>query len=68
MVQAAADDSGLYVSLSNGKILSYRRDDRDGLTADRTFHLEIKCSGAKLDGIIPLEQRLALLHAQNKDA
>ena len=68
VVQAAADDSGLYVSLSNGKILSYRRDDRDGLTADRTFHLEIKCSGAKLDGIIPLEQRLALLHAQNKDA
>jgi len=46
------------------RFLMYRRDDFDGLIANREFHLEIKCSGAKLEGVIPSEQRLTLLHAQ----
>lgn len=62
VAQAVVDDSGLYVGLSTGKILLYRRDDQNGLKAGKAFHLEIKCSGAKLDGIIPPEQRLTLLH------
>lgn len=66
VVQAAADDSGLYVSLSSGKIVSYRHDHTDGLIAGRAFHLEIKCSNARLDGITPQEQRLILLNAQKQ--
>lgn len=64
VAQAVVDDSGLYVSLSTGKILRYRRADQSGLISEKVFHLEIKCSGAKLDGIVPPEQRLTLLRAQ----
>ena len=64
MTQAAADDGGLYIGLSSGKIISYRHAVPDGLIAGKVFHLEIKCSGARLDGVVPPEQRLALLHAQ----
>jgi len=64
VVQAAVDGGGLYIGLSTGKIIMYCRDDFDGLIPNREFHLEIKCSGAKLEGVIPSEQRLTLLHAQ----
>lgn len=64
VTQAAADDGGLYIGLSSGKIISYRHAVPDGLIAGKVFHLEIKCSGARLDGVVPPEQRLALLHAQ----
>ena len=56
VTQGAADDAG--------KIISYRHAVPDGLIAGKVFHLEIKCSGARLDGVVPPEQRLALLHAQ----
>ncbi len=64
VIQAAVDGGGLYIGLSTGKIIMYCRDDLDGLIPNREFHLEIKCSGAQLEGVVPSEQRLTLLRAQ----
>lgn len=65
VVQVATDSSGgVYASLSTGRIILYRRDDSGGLNIEDTFHLEIKCTGAKIEGVVPAEQYAVLLHAQ----
>lgn len=57
---------GIYASILNGTIIRYQKNDRGELHMDRSYQLEIKCAGAKIDDVYPREQYEILLQAQNE--
>lgn len=47
---------GLYIGVSNGSIIRYRNRLRGEWAEDRIYRLELKCSGAQIEGVFPPEQ------------
>ena len=57
---------GIYASFLNGKIIRYQKNNVGELQIDKSYQLEIKCEGAKIDDICPREQYEILLQAQSE--
>lgn len=53
---AAYGAQELYVGTSSGAIIRYAASDRDELELVKTYRLELKCTGARIEGVWPPEQ------------
>lgn len=54
---------GIYAGVSSGAIIRYKRNASGKLNMDRVCRLEVRCAGAKIDGVRPEEQYEILLRA-----
>lgn len=47
---------GIYASVPSGALNRYRKNESGELAFDKTYQLELKCSGAQIEGVHPKEQ------------
>ena len=52
-----------YAAVSTGAIVRYASSGTEQLEADAAYHLELKCAGARIEGVQPQEQYQILKHA-----
>ena len=52
-----------YAAASTGAIIRYASSGAEQLSADAAYHLELKCTGALIEGVQPQEQYQTLKHA-----
>ena len=53
----------VYAAASTGAIVRYVSSGAEHLGADAVYHLELKCAGARIEGVQPQEQYQILKHA-----
>jgi hypothetical protein len=60
---AADGIGGVYIGTSSGTIFRYRMDEQGHLEEERAYRLELKCAGARIEGVKPQEQYMILRQA-----